>query len=957
MAVTSQFETTSSIDPSAEYTLTGTIPFTYLADTDISVQVGTAHSGAEATASTVTDFSSRTHTTHWTVVNNKIKFKANGLKAGGVTDVFYILVSRDTKIASPRTEFQAGSALTAAALNNNNTQLRYYAQEFDQKITDMGSTAFVTGDHDDINVVSSTSYLINDGKIDAAALATNAVTNVKILDDTIAESKLDIHNGPSTGKVLRYTSNGMEWGDESVTSPTNITLADESSDTTCFPTFSTSATGAQALKTGTNLTFNSANGTLTATAFAGNITGNVTGDVTGNVTGNVTGSILGSGSIASTITATTQSTSDSSTKIATTAYVKANVAGTTSEKPSGLKLGSFRPNTATLGLYSSDLHPSNIQDYGVGNSQTSNIAGVHQGNYISNNGKTYVWGLEDANSDGSSAKGHVDTSGHMPSPIQAQLRLPAYFMRALGGDSDEAKWLTDLSGASLGYTTLSQPKVINMYNARTVRYWLTENGMLFGAGNDTYSIQGNGNTGDNKYAAVPVQFYNTAGAALTGTNRPKIKMFTTSAAGDDVANATQYNNIAMDTDGNLYSWGHNDQGQLGRGFDDAGSGDTVRTKACQINFTFSGTPTYITSEGSAQSSTYCITSSGKLYAWGHNDRGQLGIGSTSDANSPTEVTAVASDLKTAVDAGAKVVHVYSIGSNTDYRRALVLTDAGKVYACGRNSGYGVYLGINTGSSFPSDTDITTFTEVSILTTAMNAAGTEKALSLWTTGGDTPTHYVITDGGSTTNYRVLSWGNNSHGQLGRNISTTSTADASGLGVWTPGEILFQNYGDMEQMTANDTPVNEIANTMYHSDWNNKHKFGRPVAIASNKYHSNNSCQVVLIDDLGQLYTAGDNGGYSMNPYAEFDNLVDRDAALHVSSAFHPVWSQPEPMTAIQWNITGSSTDNSWCTLGASGTVYVGGQAASHQLGLNSWTSDGGGAITESVGGFHPLAISA
>ena len=205
MAVTSQFETTSSIDPSAEYTLTGTIPFTYLADTDISVQVGTAHSGAEATASTVTDFSSRTHTTHWTVVDNKIKFKTNGLKAGGVTDVFYILVSRDTKIAAPRTEFQAGSALTAAALNNNNTQLRYYAQEFDQKITDMGSTAFVTGDHDDINVVSSTSYLINDGKIDAAALATNAVTNVKILDDTIAESKLDVHNGPSTGKVLLRT--------------------------------------------------------------------------------------------------------------------------------------------------------------------------------------------------------------------------------------------------------------------------------------------------------------------------------------------------------------------------------------------------------------------------------------------------------------------------------------------------------------------------------------------------------------------------------------------------------------------------------------------------------------------------------------------------------------------------------------------------------------------------------
>ena len=40
----------------------------------------------------------------------------------------------------------------------------------------------------------------------------NAVTNVKILDDTIAESKLDIHAAPSgTNKFLGYTANGMEW--------------------------------------------------------------------------------------------------------------------------------------------------------------------------------------------------------------------------------------------------------------------------------------------------------------------------------------------------------------------------------------------------------------------------------------------------------------------------------------------------------------------------------------------------------------------------------------------------------------------------------------------------------------------------------------------------------------------------------------------------------------------------
>ena len=63
---------------------------------------------------------------------------------------------------------------------------------------------------------------------------------------------------------------------------TTITLADESTDTSCNVLFATGATGNLAPKTGTNLTFNSATGILTATGFAGPITGNVTGDATGN---------------------------------------------------------------------------------------------------------------------------------------------------------------------------------------------------------------------------------------------------------------------------------------------------------------------------------------------------------------------------------------------------------------------------------------------------------------------------------------------------------------------------------------------------------------------------------------------------------------------------------------------------------------------------------------------------
>ena len=62
---------------------------------------------------------------------------------------------------------------------------------------------------------------------------------------------------------------------------TTVTVADESSDTTCFPLFVTAATGDLGPKLGSNLTFNSSTGVLTATGFAGPLTGNVTGNVSG----------------------------------------------------------------------------------------------------------------------------------------------------------------------------------------------------------------------------------------------------------------------------------------------------------------------------------------------------------------------------------------------------------------------------------------------------------------------------------------------------------------------------------------------------------------------------------------------------------------------------------------------------------------------------------------------------
>ena len=53
-----------------------------------------------------------------------------------------------------------------------------------------------------------------------------------------------------------------------------IVVADESADTSCNVLFTTAATGTLAPKSGTNLTFNSSSGALTATSFVGSLSGN-----------------------------------------------------------------------------------------------------------------------------------------------------------------------------------------------------------------------------------------------------------------------------------------------------------------------------------------------------------------------------------------------------------------------------------------------------------------------------------------------------------------------------------------------------------------------------------------------------------------------------------------------------------------------------------------------------------
>ena len=94
-----------------------------------------------------------------------------------------------------------------------------------------------------------------------------AVVTGDIADQAVTLDKLPHGTSSNDGKFLR-ANNGADPSFETVDTST-IPVTDESSDTTCFPIFVTAATGDLAPKSGSNLTFNSSTGALGATSFAG----------------------------------------------------------------------------------------------------------------------------------------------------------------------------------------------------------------------------------------------------------------------------------------------------------------------------------------------------------------------------------------------------------------------------------------------------------------------------------------------------------------------------------------------------------------------------------------------------------------------------------------------------------------------------------------------------------------
>jgi len=133
----------------------------------------------------------------------------------------------------------------------------------------------------------------NDAAVDGAGITIDSTDGDKTwnwIDSTDSWTSSE-HIDLASGKVLKVAGTQVLsatnfTGTSAVA--TTVTVADESSDTSCNVLFATAATGNLAPKSGTNLTFNSDTGALTATSFVGALTGNVTGNASGS-SGSCTG--------------------------------------------------------------------------------------------------------------------------------------------------------------------------------------------------------------------------------------------------------------------------------------------------------------------------------------------------------------------------------------------------------------------------------------------------------------------------------------------------------------------------------------------------------------------------------------------------------------------------------------------------------------------------------------------
>lgn len=193
---------------------------------------------------------------------------------------------------------------------------------------------------------------------------------------------------------------------------------------------------------------------------------------------------------------------------------------------------------------------------------------------------------------------------------------------------------------------------------------VTEDGKLYVWGNNSYGQVGDGTATETECETPTL---------VKGLEDAEIREVQLSSA----------NSAAITTDGALYMWGENSDGQLGIGSKDNRSTVAKRVEGLKNVKTVS--------MNSYRGNNAAITRDGTLYMWGQNRAGQLGDGTTTNAYTP---------VRPKLEEDVKVKQV-ALGNE----HTVALSEDGQVYTWGYNYDGALGNGTTTGSKTPAKIEV------------------------------------------------------------------------------------------------------------------------------------------------------------------------------------------------------------------------------------------------------------
>jgi alpha-tubulin suppressor-like RCC1 family protein len=319
-------------------------------------------------------------------------------------------------------------------------------------------------------------------------------------------------------------------------------------------------------------------------------------------------------------------------------------------------------------------------------------------------------------------------------------------------------------------------------------------GLVVTAGGQLYAF------GSNEYGQL-------GSATNSGTNNPnptptvvglpgEIGPVTQVAAGSD-------HSLAVTASGQLYAFGFNYYGQLGRSANTS-SGDPNPTPTV---VTLPGEIGPVTQVAAGANHSLAVTASGQLYAFGYNGYGGLGSATNSGTGNP-------SPTPTPVSLPGEIGPVTRVAAGGAH--SLAVTASGQLYAFGLNGEGELGSATNTGTNNPNPTPALVRLPGEIGPVTQVAAGSNHSLAVTASG------------------QLYAFGYNEYGQLG-------TATNSGTNNPNPTPALVTLPGEIG-------PVTQVAAGIDHS----------LAVTASGQLYA------FGLNESGQLGSATNSGTVSPNP---------------------------------------------------------------------------------------------